>query len=190
MSGLSTKHMVLGLVVERPSYGYALQHQITTRLGFLNLARSAVYKTLQRLEQDGLVEEAKRVMPSDRSGPRVLYRATPAGVAEFKKWMAAPSDRGLLRDELQAKLALASPDDLPELLETAEAQLAACVADLTALTKPSLVDARARATPWPTAAQMLLDDFKVQLLEGTIDWLTSTVEVIAAHIAQQSELAE
>jgi DNA-binding PadR family transcriptional regulator len=189
MSGLSTKHMVLGLVVERPSYGYALSQQITERFGFLHLARTAVYKTLQRLEEDGLVEEAghKRVRPSERAAPRVLYRATPEGTAEFKRWMAAPSDRAVLRDEFQAKLGLATPADLPELLETAEAQLEACAADLAALRKPSLAQARVSATPWPVAAQMLVDDFKVQWLEGMVDWLTSTIEVISARIAQDAD---
>lgn len=186
MSGLSTRHMVLGLVVERPTYGYALQQQITARFGFLHLARSAVYKTLQRLEEDGLVEEAgnKRVRPTERAAPRILYRATSAGVAEFKRWMAAPSDRAVLRDEFQTKLGLATPDDLPELLQTAEAQLADCVADLAMLQKPPLELARTPATPWAEAAQILVDDFKIQWLQGTVDWLTSTVEIISDRIAQ------
>jgi DNA-binding PadR family transcriptional regulator len=189
MSDLSTKHMVLGLVVERPNYGYGLQQQITERLGFLHLARSNVYQVLKRLEDDGLVAQAGqlRVRPSDTAAPRTLYRATPEGVAAFKEWMAAPSERGVLRDEFHTKLALAGPDDLPELLVTAESQLAACVADLTALTKPSLRAARAGTTPWPDAARMLLDDFQAQWLEGTIDWLTSTVEVIEARIVQRAE---
>lgn len=189
MSGLSTKHMVLGLVVERPSYGYALSQEITERFGFLHLARTAVYKTLQRLEDDGLVEEAgvKRIRPSRRAAPRVLYRATPDGVAEFKRWMAERSERSVLRDEFQAKLGLAAPADLPELLQTAEAQLAACVADLAALRRPSLAQARVSTTPWPAAARMLVDDFKVQWLEGMVDWLTSTIEVMSVRIAQEDD---
>jgi len=189
MSGLSTKHMVLGLVVERPSYGYALQQQITTRFGFLHLARSAVYKTLQRLEEDGLIEPAghKRVKPVDGSDQRLLYRATDEGVSEFKRWMAAPSERGVFRDEFHAKLTLATPADLPELLETAEAQLAACAADLAALTRPSVAAASDAETAWADAARILVDDFKVQWLEGTVDWLTSTVEVISTRIEREAK---
>jgi hypothetical protein len=37
------------------------------------------------------------------------------------------------------------------------------------------------------AAQMLVDDFKVQWLEGMVDWLTSTIEVISARIAQDAD---
>lgn len=189
MSGLSTKHMVLGLVVERPTYGYALQQQITERFGFLHLARSAVYKTLQRLEEDGLVQQRgqQRVRPSDRVAPRLLYGATPDGVSEFKQWMAAPSERAVLRDEFQTKLALATPENLPELLETAEAQLAACAADLATLTRPSPTAAQPYGTPWGAVAHILLEDFNVRWLEGTVDWLSSTVEVIGAHLAQQGE---
>jgi DNA-binding PadR family transcriptional regulator len=187
MSGLSTKHMVLGLVVERPTYGYALQQQIAERFGFLHLARSAVYKTLQRLEDDGLVQQRgiQHIRPSARAAPRVFYQATPDGVSEFKQWMATPSERAVLRDEFQAKLALATPADLPELLETAEAQLAACATDLAALTRSSVTAAQPTATPWAAVAHILLEDFNARWLEGTVDWLSSTVEVISAHLAQQ-----
>ncbi|MEX1142745.1 MAG: PadR family transcriptional regulator [Thermoleophilaceae bacterium] len=93
--------MVLGLLVRRADYGYGLSRQIADRLAFLNLAHSAVYKTLERLEADGLVEPAgeKRLRPSSRAAPRRLYRATPEGVVEFNRWMAAPVDRPLLRDD-------------------------------------------------------------------------------------------
>jgi len=188
MSSASTKHMVLGLVVERPSYGYALSQQIVERLGFLELARTAVYRTLQRLEDEGLVEEAgqKRVTPSRRSAPRLLYRATPDGVEAFREWMTTPSERPVFRDEFQAKMALAGPSDLPDLLRSAEDQLAACVADLASLTRPSLAAASSSGTTWPDAAQMLVDDFRANWLEGTIDWLTSTIEVLSAHVAQEA----
>ena len=72
MGRLSTKHAVLGLMIDRPSYGYNLQQQIAERLGFLGLAESTVYKTLERLEQDGWVEEVgqKQVGGTRRGAPR------------------------------------------------------------------------------------------------------------------------
>lgn len=184
MSGLSTKHMVLGLLIERPGYGYGLAQLIADRFGFLNLAQSAVYKTLQRLEEEGLVEPAgyKRVKPSPRAAPRVLYRATPEGVAEFRRWMAAPVDRPILRDELQAKMALATPNDLPDLIRAAEGQLEACMADLEQLTRPSLTAAGDPAIPWPHVALMMADDFKARLLEATVDWLNATIAVMEKRL--------
>ena len=115
MSGLSTRHVVLGLLVERPGYGYDLQQRIDARLGFLRLSESAVYKILERLEREAWIEEAgqRRIGITRRGAPRVMYRATALGLDQFRAWMATPCERALLRDELQAKLTVADPEDLP-----------------------------------------------------------------------------
>lgn len=186
MAKLSTKHVVLGLVIERPGYGYGLQQRMSERLGFLDLAESAVYKTLARLEEDGLVEEARRGpgTPVRSGGQRILYRATEEGVDEFKCWMAAPSDRAVLRDELQTKLALSNPGDLPQLLKTAEDQSRSCLADLDGLRRGPIGLAGTTSMPWPAAAQMMVDDFKARWLEAMVAWLDAVCEVIEARIAQ------
>lgn len=188
MSGLSTRHMVLGLMIDRPGYGYSLQQQIAERLGFLGLADSAVYKTIERMQTDGWVEEAgeKTIGRTRRGAPRVLYRATPKGVEQFKRWMAEPSDRAVLRDELQVKLALSTPDDLPQLLEAAESQERECLAELALLSRPGLAQAATPEIPWPAAARMMVDDYKGRWLESLVDWLDAICEVIQERIQQGS----
>jgi DNA-binding PadR family transcriptional regulator len=191
MSRLSTKHVVLGLMIDRPSYGYGLQQQIAERLGFLGLAESVVYKTIERLEVDGWVEETgeKQVGRTRRGVPRILYRATDEGVEQFRRWMAEPSDRTMLRDELQAKLALSDPADLPRLLETAEAQARECLAELALLGRPSLADAATPDVPWSSAARMMVDDFKARWLESLVDWLDAICEVMEERIEHSPELS-
>jgi DNA-binding PadR family transcriptional regulator len=184
MSALST-HMVLGLVVERPNYGYGLAKDIAERFSAFSFDHSTVYKTLRRLERDKWIEPAGQKRLRDVDGyRRTVYRATPVGIAAFKEWMAAGSERPLVRDELQAKLALATPEDLPQLRQVVEDQLSTCIAELMALPSPSLEKARLTTTPWGVAAGMLADGFAIQLLEGTIDWLTLTGEVIDARILE------
>ena len=187
MAKLSTKHVVLGLVIERPGYGYGLQQRMSERLGFLDLAESAVYKTLARLEGDGLVEEARRGPGSRvrRGGERILYRATEQGRDEFRTWMASPSDRAVLRDELQTKLALSNPDDLPQLLRAVEDQSRLCLADLEGLRRGSIGLAATTSVPWPAAAQLMVDDFKARWLEAMVAWLDAVGEVIEARIEQE-----
>lgn len=184
MGRLSTKHAVLGLMIDRPSYGYNLQRQINERLGFLGLAESTVYKTLERLELDGWVEEVgeKAVGQTRRGAPRVLYRATPAGVAHFKAWMGEASDRSVLRDELQAKLALSDPEDLPQLLATAEAQASECLEELVAVRRPSFADLATADVDWSVAARYMVDDFKARWLESLVDWLDAICEVMEERI--------
>jgi DNA-binding PadR family transcriptional regulator len=188
MSRLSTKHAVLGLMIDRPSYGYGLQQQIADRLGFLGLAESAVYKTIERLEEDGWVEEVgeKQVGRTRRGAPRVLYRATPVGIEQFRRWMAEPSDRAVLRDELQTKLALSDPADLPQLLALAEEQAQECLAELTQLSRPSLAQAATPTVAWSSATRMMVDDFKARWLESVVDWLDAICEVMDERIKQAS----
>lgn len=184
MGKLSTKHVVLGLMVERPGYGYGLQQQFAERLGFLHLADSSIYKTIERLQADGWVEEAPTSRPGTRhrGAQRVLYRATPAGVAEFREWMAKPSDRAVVRDELHAKLALSDPDDLPDLLRAAEAQAEECLAELSAIGRRS-VPATADL-PWGQVASALVTDFNARWLESLVDWLNQICSVIEERMAR------
>lgn len=189
MSRLSTKHVVLGLMIERPSYGYLLQQQLAERLGFLGLADSAVYKTIERLEADGWVEEVGGVSAvglAERGARsrRVLYRATPEGVDTFKRWMAEPSDRAVLRDELQAKLVVSTPADLPRLIAMAERQAQACLSELAQIQRPRLTVAGTPDVPWSVAARMMADDFQARWLEGLVDWLNAICEVMEERLAR------
>lgn len=185
---LSTKHLILGLVVQRPNaHGYALRSEVKERFGFLDLAISAVYGSLERLEKDGLIATSGvKPVGSRELRQREMFHATDQGVREFKTWMAAPSKRPTVRDELQAKIGLATPDDLPDVCRVAEAQLELCVGHLSALPKPSLAVARSSSTAWPEVARIVADDYKTHLLAATIDWLTSTIEVLRARIEQQA----
>ena len=184
MNGLSTKHVVLGLLIERPGYGYDLMKRARSRFGFLGLSENFVYKTLERLEQDGWIEDIgdKRPGGTRRGAPRVMYRVTPVGWVRFKAWMATPSERAVLRDELQAKLSLSEPDDLPELLSVAEAQAAECVAELAALQRPVLAHVAELAVPWNHAAVMMVDDLNARWLQALVDWLSAICELIEERI--------
>lgn len=189
MGGLSTRHVVLGLLVERPGYGYDLQQRIDARLGFLGLSESAVYKILERLESEGWIEESgqRRLGATRRGAPRVMYRATTVGRERFKQWMAQPCERPVLRDELQAKLNVAEPDDLPELLASAEAQGRECLAELAALSRPALARVVEPEVPWRDAATMMVDDFRLRSLQTLVDWLDATCELIEERIRRASE---
>jgi DNA-binding PadR family transcriptional regulator len=182
MSGLSTRHVVLGLLVERPGYGYDLQQRIDARLGFLGLSESAVYKILERLEREGWIEETgqRRIGITRRGAPRVMYRATPLGLDHFRTWMATPCERALLRDELQAKLTVAVPEDLQDLLAIAEAQRRECLTELAELRlrQPALVHAAELDVPWHDAARLMVDDFRLRALQTLVDWLDAICELM------------
>ena len=185
MSGFSTKYVVLGLLIERPGYGYDLQQRLAARGGFLKLSENAIYGILERLEKtDRWIEEVgvKAVGGTRRGAPRVIYRANALGRESFKEWMAAPCDRTVLRDELQAKLAVRKADDLPELLAVAEAQPRECLTELAPLRRPILAHVADPDVPWHHAAVMMTDDFKMRWLQTLVDWLDAICVVIEERI--------
>lgn len=189
MSGVSTKHIVLGLLIERPGYGYDLGQRIEERLGFLGLSENAVYRVLDRLQDDGWITEVRdqTVRRTRRGAARVRYGPTATGVAQFKQWIAEPSGRAVLRDELRAKMLVTDPTDLPDLLTAAEQQTRECLAELTALHRPVLATAAEPDVPWSHAAVILVDDLSTRWLQALVDWLEAVCVVLEERIAQGAD---
>ena len=176
MGMLSTKHVVLGLVVERPGYGYDLQQRIDNRFGFLGLSQRVIYRVLDRLQDDGLVEPlgVKQVGRTERGSPRVIYGATPRGTQEFSRWIAEPCEIGVAREEVHVKLVLSQPPDWPRVIELTESLERACLAAMRELQEgagPSFDQLVDPALPWETVAGVLVDDAECTRLQGMIDWL-------------------
>jgi DNA-binding PadR family transcriptional regulator len=87
---------LLGLVIERPSYGYELMQRFERTYGdVLELSSpSQVYVALNTLGRNGLIEEqpaAEGSAAAVRHGrqPKPHYRATAAGLHEYQEWLIA-----------------------------------------------------------------------------------------------------
>jgi DNA-binding PadR family transcriptional regulator len=104
------RFVVLGLLVERPGYGYELQRRLGDRFAFLGVAETSVYRLLDALERSGEIEVRgpKPVGGTPRGAPRVTYEVTGAGHTVFSRWMASPCRLPVVRDELLVRLALAT----------------------------------------------------------------------------------
>src|SRR5438270_1100281 len=87
---------LLGLVIERASYGYELAQRFEhAYAGMLNLSGvSYVYTALDALQRRGLIEE----VPGTRGGrqPKPRYRATEEGVHSYRERLT-----GQIRDDLR-----------------------------------------------------------------------------------------
>jgi DNA-binding PadR family transcriptional regulator len=98
---MTVKHSLLGLLAESPGTGYALKQRYEDRTGAMwpvNIGQ--VYKTLARLDSDGLVARAG-------GDETALFELTDAGRAELSEWLAEPVPVTGLRDELVVKVLLA-----------------------------------------------------------------------------------
>jgi DNA-binding PadR family transcriptional regulator len=123
---MSTRYAVLGLLLERRGYGYQLVQRLNERLGpAWQLTPSSVYAAVDQLQTDGLVEPIDRsestAIPLHATRGRVVYEPTEAGHDAFAAWVGKPSMRQEpIRSELQLKVAVARPEDVPALLEAIE----------------------------------------------------------------------
>jgi DNA-binding PadR family transcriptional regulator len=83
---MSTGHILLGLLTERPKHGYELKREHDERLpGAKPLAYGQVYATLQRLQRDGKVAVTGT---AQESGPeRTVYEITSEGADDVHRWL-------------------------------------------------------------------------------------------------------
>ncbi len=116
---------LLGVVIERPSYGYELVQRFERTYGdALELSSpSQIYKALDTLASRGLVEE----LPADgtTSGvvrqPKPHYRATAEGVHNYQEWLIAQVSEERRRSRLFARqLAVLAPQAALTVLERYE----------------------------------------------------------------------
>lgn len=77
--------VVLGVVAEKPTYGYELLSTLDARSkGLFHLKEGTLYPVLYRLEDDGLVAATWREMEG-RANPKKYYSITELGKKELPK---------------------------------------------------------------------------------------------------------
>lgn len=107
---MSTRHALLGLLLERPGYPYDLGDRLRRRLGpAWRINSGQLYQSIERLEQEGWIE---RIPSSGAAKGRHVFAATPSGRAEFERWFDHPEGPTRPRPALALKLALGGPGRL------------------------------------------------------------------------------
>ncbi len=116
---------VLGLVIERPSYGYELLKRFEREYGqMLPLSsESHVYRALDVLQGRGLIEEVLAAAAASGRQPRPCYRSTIDGLRGYRDWLIARARQdhrpsGLFARELAALAR--EPDMALEIIECCE----------------------------------------------------------------------
>ena len=81
---------VLGLVIERSSYGYELWKRFERIYGDWRVGGSAIYAALDALRRHGYIEEVEgsaKPVPGTSRQPKTTYRATSAGIDAYQAWV-------------------------------------------------------------------------------------------------------
>lgn len=80
---MSTKLVLLGLLKEKPLYGYELKQIIEEHMGdWTNIAFGSIYFALAKLNEDGFVEKLSEEKVGNRPS-RSIYKITEKGEKEF-----------------------------------------------------------------------------------------------------------
>ncbi|MEU7744083.1 PadR family transcriptional regulator [Nonomuraea sp. NPDC049158] len=166
---MSTGHVMLGLLVERPKHGYELKREHDRRLpGAKPLAYGQVYATLQRLQRDGFAEVAETMQ--DGGPERTVYAITGEGLAELTRWLdgvEAPAPHlssALLSRVVVASVANGAADGY------LSRQRAAHLARMRELTAE-----RSAGSP----AQALAADYALQHLDADLRWIETAMRRLA-----------
>lgn len=158
---MSVKHAVLGLVIERPGYGYELIQRLEQRIEGWRPSETAVYPALRSLRAEGMIRAREAAadggVVSAHRGV-VWYEATEVGHEEFRAWVRAPTDLAPQRDPFWLKVAFARPEDLPWLVELARELESACLERMAELSDQgsAVEDLRREDVEWQEIGQAWL----------------------------------
>ncbi|HEX4838008.1 MAG TPA: PadR family transcriptional regulator [Solirubrobacteraceae bacterium] len=207
------------MLIERRGYGYELVQRLSDRLGAAwRLNPSTVYGALDQLEDAELIAAAAAAAAGARLGPeadrqsrragRVVYEATDSGISEFRAWLARPSARVRpIRSEIQLKVALAGPDNVPPLLASIaqeewtivqrlhdECQAAGQVrGEQLEAARATAGQARANelklSPAWPSAATALVNAAAATHLQAELAWIGVVRETLQRMSAEQINAA-
>ncbi|MES9542798.1 MULTISPECIES: PadR family transcriptional regulator [unclassified Actinomadura] len=164
---MSIRHGLLALLSQGPRYGYQLRAEFESSTGAtwpLNIGQ--VYSTLSRLERDELVT---RVGADDEG--RFVYRITPAGEEDVRRWFATPiarTDRP--RDELAIKLAMAVTTPGVDVAHVVQTQRTATLRALQDLTRLKADAPAVPADQGDRAWRLVLESMIFQA-EAEVRWL-------------------
>jgi DNA-binding PadR family transcriptional regulator len=184
---MSAKHAVLGLLIERPGHGYDVARRLRARLGSSGFAPTGVYSALDQLSGEDLIRATGPLgHGGERSAPRTIYEATESGRRQFDRWMLSGSSIANIRDELNMKLALSRPRDLPTLVELVHAQEQQCLTRLSEL-RSSEASAHGRPVSWSQVADLLVRDAEARQLQARIEWLQRAAAIMDKLLAQYGE---
>jgi DNA-binding PadR family transcriptional regulator len=179
----SVNWALLGLVIERPSYAYALAQRFERVYeGVLSLSSmSHAYTALGTLRERGFVEE----IPGTRTGrqPKPVYRATPLGVRGYREWLVAQAEEDLRRGRLFVTQLTALARDMPVAVDTLERYEQACMREAGAT---SIVAGEAHEDPAARLLERLLVEEGRLAVGAKLAWIEFARQELEAFVEPRS----
>jgi len=188
-SGLG-REIVLGLVVERPASCYQLDAQLRERFAAFDYATGTARHAVRRMVEEGLVRE----LHSHKLGPLVgvrgatVYEATLAGIEHFERWIRASVSTPPVREELDARIALCRPEDLPHMVEIVRDAEALCLSKVQGLNFRLRASRRARdEMGWQQRMDLVVSSGDHAWWESRTRWLQKVRVHLEGELSNGSE---
>ncbi|SNY31440.1 PadR family transcriptional regulator [Paractinoplanes atraurantiacus] len=120
---MSLRHAVLAALSRGEASGYELAKRFDVAVAdFWSATPQQLYRDLERLERDGLVEA--RVVEQRRRPTKRVFTLTAAGHQALREFVREPARPAAIRDEFLVKLQAVESGDAGALVAGAEARLA------------------------------------------------------------------
>jgi DNA-binding PadR family transcriptional regulator len=162
---------VLGLMIERPSYGYEILQRFERNYGeLLKLSSpSQIYTALDSLMDRGMIEATSEPSPSIGSRqPKLHYRATEDGVRRYQEHLVDQAEEDRRRSSLFAReLAALAPDAALSVLDDYEQT---CLAQATRA-QPGRRSEPTAADAAMTLADRLAAEDERLAMEAKLPWI-------------------
>jgi DNA-binding PadR family transcriptional regulator len=172
------KDVVRALIVERQRYGYEIANQLDERLKAYAWTPSGVYKHLDDLLKKQEVRVVGDLKLSERAAPRTVYEATALGHQAHREWMFGPTPPTRVRQELDLKIQLATPEMLPQLIEQNRGQELVHLGELRDLKKGGYPIPADGSTTWLETSALLQRNGDIVMLEARIKVLQQARQVM------------
>lgn len=160
---------VLGLVIERPSYGYEILQRFERNYGdLLKLSSpSQIYTALDSLAERGMIEATSEPSPNVASRqPKLGYRATEEGIGRYQEHLMGQAEEDRRRSSLFAReLAALAPEAALAVLDRYEQM---CLAQATRA-RPRDIEPVADASG--TLADRLAGEDERLGMEAKLPWI-------------------
>ena len=171
---------LLGLLVERPGSGGELANRLIGRLGETwRIEPKYIYRLLKALEQEGFAAAREEPRRGSDQGTSVVYHPTEKTARGLACWLETLMPREPVRLGLQAKLAVARPQDAPRLLRALREYERECLM-LAQLVLPRENESRS----WEGLRLDGTRDSVYGSLRADIDWSVSMRQRIAEYAAR------
>jgi DNA-binding PadR family transcriptional regulator len=168
---------VLSLVIEKPSYGGEIGRRFERRYeGLLSSGAQHIYKALEDLERQGLIERIELDEPDWPGQPTSGYRATKEGAQAYRSWLRTPIPASAqTRREVMIRLASTRPEDL----ETAERLLD--------VYEHAVLELLRKSAPPPSAGviDQLLDEERRTVGDAQVRWVARARDLFRERAARR-----